>query len=177
MKTRLDLLDTIPKGGVCAELGVFAGEFSRDILARLQPSTLYLVDIFTGIDESGDVNGNNFKTIDLAAQFHTLTQQYKTVESVHVVQNHSVSFLMLWKDYFDFVYIDTSPHTYAKTIAELEAARIAVKAQGIISGHDYHVGHFPGVVQAVGEFCNRYNLAKELTEDDGLASYKIVNVK
>ena len=43
--TRVHMLDKLPKGGIVAELGTDKGAFSREILARVQPSELHLIDL------------------------------------------------------------------------------------------------------------------------------------
>ncbi len=63
--------------------------------------------------------------------------------------------------YFDWVYIDTA-HSYQQTVKELELCRLKVKDDGIIAGHDYCQGNINkaiayGVVQAVNQFCIKYN--------------------
>ena len=55
----------IPANGVYAELGVFDGAFSREIIDTLNPKSLILIDYFHGEFGSGDQDGNNFCTIDL----------------------------------------------------------------------------------------------------------------
>ena len=76
MKTRLNLLDTLPKGSIGAEIGVFAGDFSRVILERVQPSTLYMVDLFEGDIDSGDENGLNMRTLDMWLQREVLEKEF-----------------------------------------------------------------------------------------------------
>jgi hypothetical protein len=46
LPTRQEMLDRLPKGSVGAELGVAQGEFTRDILDRVDPSLLHLVDVW-----------------------------------------------------------------------------------------------------------------------------------
>ncbi len=162
---------------MCAELGVFSGEFSREIIFRIAPSKMFIVDLFQGIIESGDVNGENFRRLDMGHEFVNLKVEFMNIHNVEVLQFDSVQFLKTRSDdALDFVYTDTN-HRYETTVRELEESRRVVKNGGFICGHDYHAGFFPGVVQAVGEFCTRYNLDRELTTDDKLASYKILNVK
>ena len=42
--TRTDLLDLIPKNSNVLEIGVFVGDFSKEIMSRCNPKNLYLVD-------------------------------------------------------------------------------------------------------------------------------------
>ena len=46
---RNDLLRTFKKGLIIAELGVFEGEFSKNIFNICQPKKLFLVDLFEGL--------------------------------------------------------------------------------------------------------------------------------
>jgi hypothetical protein len=63
--------------------------------------------------------------------------------------------------FFDWIYIDTT-HSYQQTLKELELCQLKVKNNGIIAGHDYCQGNINkglpyGVVQAVNQFCMKYN--------------------
>ena len=40
-------------------------------------------------------------------------------------------------------------------------------------GHDYTINMFPGVVMAVNEFCQKYNLNIEYLTEDGCPTYLI----
>ena len=63
---RIEMLKKIiPANGVYAELGVFDGTFSTEIIDTLNPKSLILIDYFHGEIGSGDQDGNNFCTIDL----------------------------------------------------------------------------------------------------------------
>jgi Methyltransferase domain len=176
MKTRLDLLDSLPKHSIGAEIGVFAGDFSREILARVQPERLFLVDTFDGEVESGDVHGLNMRTLDMELQQEVLEKEFADRilrGQVSIERAISWDWLAAMPDSsLDWIYIDSS-HTYRATARELEGAYHLVKNGGFICGHDYQAGYFPGVVQAVGEFCDRYFLTKELTTDDKLESFRI----
>ena len=56
---RLEMLDIIPKGGTVAELGVFAGDFAAEIIARCQPKFFEMVDLWPDNCFSADENGGN----------------------------------------------------------------------------------------------------------------------
>src|SRR5690242_12845224 len=45
LESRERILEHLPKHAVCAELGIWRGDFSRAILAATQPARLHLVDI------------------------------------------------------------------------------------------------------------------------------------
>ena len=94
--------------------------------------------------------------------------------SVRIYRGSGEHFLSLIPDeYLDFIYIDSS-HCYEDTKKEIELSKRKVKRGGFICGHDY-TPQFPGVIQAVDEFCKKYNLETELTTEDKCPSYLIIN--
>ena len=61
---------------------------------------------------------------------------------------------------FDLVFID-GDHAYEAVLSDLNWYHM-VKEGGMILCHDADTGSFPGVRQAIDEFCNRCNLRHEL---------------
>lgn len=170
--TRIDLLRNLPKGGICAELGVFRGDFSAEILDHASPQHLYLVDIWEGIMRSGDRDGEDIIALDMTLQMALVAARFPDPR-VEVVKAFSWAWLSARADQsLDWIYIDTS-HTLEATQNELSAAWRVMKPGGYICGHDYDGGWFPGVVQAVNEFCNQHQLALNLWRGDRLWSYQI----
>lgn len=168
---RLALLDAIPQGGVCAELGVLEGSFSAEILARTKPKHLYLVDLFKGTVRSGDQNGENMREYDMEHIHDNLKWRFLN-QPVTIVKSDSITWLSEQeKGSLDWVYIDTT-HEYERTCGELAAALVAVKDDGFICGHDYSQAYI-GVVQAVDQFASYYGLPVEIFSGDALASYRI----
>src|SRR5262249_41566620 len=86
------------------------------------------------------------------------------IECGQVVINRGLSWEELEKfpdEYFDWVYLDSS-HSYEIATRELEISRLKVKPYGLIGGHAYTTGNINrhlkyGVIQAVNEFCLRYD--------------------
>ena len=159
---RWRFLEWLPKDAVCAEIGVFKGDFSRDILRRTKPRELHLIDGWWTTEgktfdhpwwyaEQGaaDTRSAYREVQALAAQHPVCT--------VHV--GDDLKILPTFPEhYFDWVYLDTS-HMYEQTVRELEELRRVVKPTGIIAGDDWftdpdHVYH--GVCRAVTEYCERY---------------------
>lgn len=148
---RQAFLENFPHGGVVAEMGVASGDLSAMILNTCKPEVLHLVD-FWGSDRyaSGRTRvEDRFK---------------KEIETGRVVINLGLSTEVLPRfpdRFFDWIYIDTD-HGYEVTAAEMELARTKVKQGGNIAGHDYVTGNWDGgvrygVVEAVHEFCVKYN--------------------
>ena len=147
---RRALLANIPKGGVAVELGVDSGDFSDEILRLAQPRKLHLVD-FWGSSRYGVEKKN--------AVHERFSRERERVE-IHLNDSLSAA-----ADFapgsLDFVYIDTD-HSYALTLAELEAYRPKMAPGGLLAGHDYIIGNWKsryryGVIEAVHEFCLRHH--------------------
>lgn len=171
---RNELLKIFPKNGICAEVGVLAGDYSKVIKEILQPKELYLIDHFSGMVKSGDHNGQNIKDYDLDQEYINLQNHFKNDASVILKKGFSYDVLPEFPDdYLDVVYID-SDHTYAGTVRELEICFRKVKDGGYITGHDYDADHFPGCKKAVDDFCLKYNQPITwLTIEDVMSSYAI----
>lgn len=166
---------SLPMHSVGAELGVFAGEFSAEIVNIVRPSCLYLVDTFEGVVCAG--YGENWKPsrrVDMSLMQAILRKRFDDAPVV-VVKNDSIVWLQetaQLSTVLNWVYIDTT-HEYEQTARELEAARAAVESNGWICGHDFS---YPEVSRAVSEFCERHSLTVEVTTAAELPSFKIKNV-
>lgn len=154
-KNRYDFLDEFPKNRICAELGVFKGDFTTHILTHVFPKKLHLVDIWR-------LAGHSWGGMQTETIYQTVAKKYaKEIESKQVEMNecNDLEFLReLPDDYFDWVYVD-STHMYAHTKSELEILKDKVKDSGFIAGHDWnpnpkHRHH--GVYKAVIEFVEQY---------------------
>lgn len=170
--SRKDMISLAPLGGTVAEVGVFVGNFSDAILEVVRPKMLYLIDVYSGITYSGDVNGQNIRKADMGAEY--TRQKEKRV-------NQPVTFLRGWSGEMleslpaaslDMAYIDAD-HRYPAVTRDLDAAYRAVKPGGWIMGHDYHPIHHPGTFLAVNRFCNRRGLKVSALSADKLPSYAI----
>ncbi len=145
------LLNFLPKHSIVGEVGVSRGKYSEKILAVAQPKKLYLIDSW----------GNEF----YKSHKKIVEDLFKKeVSSGQVIICQGISTVVLEKfedGLFDWVYLD-SDHGYENVARELEICRKKVKVGGIIAGHDYVTGQWLkreryGVVEAVNEFCNKYN--------------------
>ena len=175
IKTRIDFFKERP-GMVIAELGVYEGDFSNELL-ECKPAFLWLVDIWEGACSSADKNGtNNTQNWDMFGTYLKLVDSFHYLENVCVIRGRSVDFLTrLPDDYLDCVYID-SDHSYETTIQELRLSIPKVVKGGWITGHDY-VHLAPGVIQAVDEFIIETGYKIEYMSEDGCPSFYIINDK
>lgn len=170
---RNELLNYFPKKMRIAELGVFAGEFSEIILRSLEPSELFLVDIFPESIVSGDKNGNNIIHMNLADHYNVLLAKYKNIPKVRIIKSNTFEFLNSLDDYYlDLVYIDAD-HSYNAVKSDLELSLKKVKKNGMILGHDYTNSKFPEVVKAVDEFCLEHSLKIDFLTKDGCPTFGI----
>lgn len=170
---RENLPSILKEDSVGCEIGIFEGEYSQVLADSKRFKKLYLVDIFQGIASSGDKSGNNIKTYtDAAILYDHNKNRFTNYNFVEVVKEDGIEFLTRMPNTFDFIYIDTL-HTYNHTLKELEAAYISIKDGGYICGHDYNEYQYSGLVRAVKEFCEKYSLSFETTDQDFLESYII----
>lgn len=169
MRTRLDLADWLPKNAIAAEVGVFKGEYSRELIARAAPREFYMVDLFNGEFTSGGVDGHHIETADLTKVHEQLLSEFAPTPHLHVVRSEAVSWFNSLPDKFlDWIYLDTS-HSYPATIEELPAALRVVKS--FICGHDYHPDF--QLPAAVDEFVAAHGFKLEVWDEDRYGSFVI----
>lgn len=146
VEDRIKMLEEIPKGGVCAEIGILKGDYSRYILDIVKPQKLHLIDIDP---KSIKVAKKRFE--DEIAQ--NLVEVYREDSSVCLSKMSDVA--------FDWIYID-GDHSYEGVKKDLEAAHQRLKPDGLISLNDYiFFGSSDltkyGIIEATNEFCVKYN--------------------
>lgn len=173
-KTRNDFISTLNKNLIMCEIGVFKGDFSH-ILFNQNPKELHLIDPFIGSFWSGDKDGLNMQYANLEISYQNLKNTYQNYSHVHIHKGYSQNILSFFPDeYFDFMYIDAE-HTYDSVKNDLLICKQKTKINGIIAGHDYDQNKFPGVIEAVNEFCNLYNLNISMITEDGCPTFGIIN--
>jgi hypothetical protein len=142
---RKAFLNALPKAARCAEIGVERGIFAKQILEICKPQHLDLADWW--------LNKQQFEETKARLIEHKNLTYYQSTSLEYLKSKPQKS--------LDWVYIDTD-HTYKTTKEELELARIAVVDNGLICGHDYTSVSYSGlkkygVVEAVNEFCLKYD--------------------
>ena len=149
---RVEMLRLLPKNAVVAELGVNKGAFSEKILEVTDPKKFHIVDLW------GSKRYNQQIRKSVEDKFSKEISEKKVEVNLGLSTDVAETFE---DNYFDWIYIDTD-HSYQITIEELEAYRSKMKKGGIITGHDYIVGNWVGmvrfgVIEAVYEFCLKYD--------------------
>lgn len=168
---RHELLSSLPKNSICAEIGVDHGDFSESILKITTPAKLHLIDAWAE---------DNRYHIGLKSLVENRFKNEIINGTVDLNVGFSMEVLVNFPDkYFDWVYLDTD-HTYQTTKAELAILKLKVKSNGIIAGHDYTIGNWVnsyryGVIEAVNEFCvnENWEMIFLTTETDQYRSFAI----
>jgi hypothetical protein len=174
-ENRNELIKSLPKGLKIAELGVFKGEFSKELYEICQPSELHLVDLFGGVFGSGDKDGNNYHFADLTLEMQKIQEHFFGHENVKVIKASTIDYLnSLEDDHLDMVYVDAD-HSYNSVKTDLNLSRRKVKKDGFICGHDYVEN--TEAYYAIKEFCTFYKLEIQYLSKDGCPSFCIINKK
>lgn len=163
---RNNITNLLPYNSIGCELGVFEGNFSKELYSSGKFDRLYLVDIFSG-------HACNFGKhyIDASVLHDMVKAKFLKCPEIEVVQQDSIAFLKTTDIKFDFIYIDTV-HSYEHLSQELLLSRDVIKKGGYICGHDY-CNEFEGVIRAVREFCELYKYQPIITEESQYPSFII----
>jgi hypothetical protein len=176
------ILSTIPKNCVCAELGVYKGNFSEQILA-CGPKKLHLVDpwkfepdhAYTASWYGGSL-GESQARMDAIHQ--SVVDRFRSVMAAGIVEVHrnsSAGCCSQFSDnYFDWIYIDGN-HQYEFVKLDLEIYLPKVKVHGLVAGDDYGIPGWwqDGVTKAVDEAIASGRFEKLLIENQQFLLKKI----
>lgn len=150
------------------EVGVFAGDLSKRLLAR-SDLTLHMVDSWkehgqeSAYAKSGDFHGALTQEQQDQCLQHTVNVTGFAGDRAKIIRRGSLSVAKQFEDAsLDFVFIDAD-HTYEAVKADIAAWAPKVKPSGWISGHDYENTEYPawGVKKAVDEYANSVGLLIE----------------
>lgn len=158
------MLARMPRGSICAEIGVYKGSFSAKILEVVRPLRLHLIDPWKyerapDYRESwyGGEKGGSQENMD--AIYQSVLRRFGPWIQSGAVQVHraasSDAATAMPDDYFDWIYVDGN-HRYEFVKEDLEAYFPKVKAGGYLAGDDYGEGGWweGGVKRAVDEFAS-----------------------
>lgn len=159
---RAFLLRLLPVGSVGAEIGVYRGRFTEQIVQVVRPRELHLVDpwkheegeayrgaLFGGLSQGGQA-GMDACLERVRARFAREISAGKVV--IH--RGYSGEMISRFADgYFDWIYIDGN-HLYDFVRKDLELAHRKIRPGGVICGDDYMDGGWwkGDVKKAVDEF-------------------------
>lgn len=180
-KHRLKLLQSLPKGGVGAEIGVFEGAFSPQILEVTQPKFLYLIDpwkfdqrrllptfgllLVKQNPQTREPGNSPQKHLDQMAE--KVQASFADHKNVQVLRTTAGKFFELCRKRgitLDWVYLD-GDHGYDAVRADVAAAYETVKPGGIVSGDDFGLKSIEdgtkSVRRAVTEFLSEHPFEQE----------------
>lgn len=164
------ILARLPKRAVCAEIGVYKGEFSALVLVRLKPREFHLIDPWCCREETAYRSG--WYGADRTSQ-QEMDAIYQAVESrfgrngVRIHRSTSAEAVREFPEaYFDWVYVD-GDHQYEAVRADLGLYLPKVKPGGFITGDDYgNPGWWQdGVTRAVNDFIAHHACKTVLIEN------------
>lgn len=145
------------KTGIGAEVGCYAGDFSK-ILSKDYGGKILSIDYF---DKNDFLYKDNLEQIARENLEDTECEVIKG-KSIDVAKTISDESL-------DWVYIDAD-HRYESAKEDIEAWFPKVRKGGIVSGHDYIKDYYVnnvvfGVYKAVDEFCQKHNYKINIVDD------------
>lgn len=167
-QTRLQLLERMAKNAICAEVGVWKGDFSRTILRYAQPLELHLVDPWLFAPEFPErwYGGGWAKSQqDMDAIYNAVVDRFRSDRRVIVHRLASAEAARHFPDRaFDWIYLDAN-HSYAEVLTDLANWSAKLKVGGVLAGDDWHWRDERGrhsVQDAVKKFVNDSQLSLEL---------------
>mgnify|MGYP004447172199 CR=1 FL=1 len=154
-------LKKIKDAAICAEIGVWKGNFSHKILRR-DPKELHLIDPWAHQDYKKrwySIEQEKMDKIHLGVQ-----ERFKNCPNVKIHRKFSTE-VKFPKNYFDWVYVDGN-HSYEFVLKDLNYYFPLIKKGGYLCGDDYgwRDADCPkGPKVAVDEFALKNNLKLKIS--------------
>ena len=141
------------KNIIAVEIGTDRGYNAKTMLKELDIKMLYLVDPYTGEEQSG----RSLATTGAESAYGQAKKELKQYkDKICFIRKFSYDAVNDLPDEIDFIYID-SAHTEETTKKELEIYYPKMKRGGVMAGHDFY-GDNVGVAIAVADFTKKYNI-------------------
>lgn len=148
--SRRRLLRLLPKRAVGAEVGVWKGDFSSELLAKTHPRRLHLIDPWQVRDDyDSPLYGTDSDPREIEAIYERVVERFEG-DPVVIHRKPSVE---VYIPGLSWAYID-GDHTYDGVSADLAHYGAMLSPGGILSGDDYGCRGWWGdsVTEAVDEF-------------------------
>jgi hypothetical protein len=184
-------LNNIVGKGVGAEVGVYRGDLSKEILRLWDNGTMFLIDIWRKVGKEYTDFCNNDEQLGYMMEVCEVIKGKEDRANLIRATSETASTLFQ-NESLDFVYIDAN-HSYEHVKKDLELWFPKVKKGGVFAGHDYinidwygddnflpngkdkhlynindgkmyYSGVF-GVNPAVDEFCEKYGYELDVTTE------------
>ena len=180
MADRSRLIQQVPKNAVWAEIGVYKGDFSQQVLDSCEPAEYYLIDNWrfeihdhNALAEdtenfanfAGKIHWEHFgddPNSDQEKNFQYVTSRFSERPSVKIIREDSAKGIESLPDaHFDVMYIDAN-HQYEYVLRDMIHARKKMKPGSIMLMNDFYEGpggaeQNLGVMGAVNTFMKRYS--------------------
>lgn len=134
--TRRFLIQMIPPGSVCAEIGVMTGAFSHEILST-HPRELHLIDHWLFEEHTNKSYGSRITgQAEMDEVYDFARHRFADQESVFIHRKSSHEAAADFADeFFDFVYIDGN-HSYDFIKKDMLFYLPKLKVGGLLAGDD-----------------------------------------
>lgn len=167
-QNRNELLARLPENAVCAEIGVWKGNFSAQILEQTKPRELHLVDPWR-FDPSFPVRwyggGSAKSQTDMDAIHNSVVSRFAARAEVRIHRARSADAVHEFDDnLFDWIYVD-GDHSYDAVLDDLRSWRRKLKPRGLLAGDDLWWKDESGdlsVRRALNEFATEIAVEPEL---------------
>lgn len=141
------------------EVGVYKGDNASKLLFLLPNLTLYMVDPWAPFTDNVNQlpdSSNAYLMQDAYLKAFSIATAFKS--RCNIIRLPSIKAVLQFEDNsLDFVFIDDS-HTYDNVKIDITVWYPKVKSGGWLCGHDYDTNRYPGVVAAVRESLNTFEL-------------------
>ena len=136
---RRAMLETLPKDGTGAEVGVWEGRFSETILEVARPRRLHLIDPWEHDPRCANTGFGRSRDVDRMPEMHrAVVRRFRGDPRVTVHRATSeVALSAMPAASLDWFYIDGN-HDAPFVDRDLDLARAKVRPGGVIAGDDYH---------------------------------------
>lgn len=179
--TRNELIRVLPPRSTIAEVGVWRGYFSTQILELPNIKHLYLVDSWRPRPEYNDPLSDTDHEANLKETLHNI-RGHLPGGRVDIIRLDSLESVHNFHDSeLDCAYLDAD-HSFDATLANLRAWSRVVKPTGMIAGHDFCDSHHMavkygwGVEKAVAQFCSETNWKLKYVTAEDFRSFGLVQV-
>lgn len=175
--SRARLLRRMPPAAVCAEIGVWKGDFSMQILKHTRPKVLHLIDPWAFQTDFADrlFGGSGAKSQADMDQIYRGVEERLSGQAIEIHRKYSSDAAEDFADEsLDWVYVDGNHH-YDYVKADLTIYASKIRRGGYVTGDDYTWGEeygFP-VRRAVHEVLDEHGLTLDWSRGSQYALKKL----
>ena len=172
-QTRVELVDLLPPNALVIELGVAAGNFAAEMLAR--NATMSYIGVDRWCDHHNESEMRQASIIVSNAAIDRMDGISKNIiiepTLLHMSFSDAVDADLISEVFPDLIYIDGYAHTGQEGGETIRDWWPKLKPGGIFAGHDYDAKEYPQTVAAVDEFVAQHGLQLNLTCENRLPSW------